>query len=190
MTHWYVALDGDDGNSGQSQDSPLRHVGHAIGKLETGDTLFVREGVYAEQLTICGKARVTICSMPGEHAVIDGAIEEFRTDHATMWDPGVVSGEFVSRTAFPQGTDRGAFVFADRHVRLMTYSRLEDLRAQNETFGPLRAGQGPPGPVVSDHDFPKRPWAYLGPGLHQGSDGRVHVRLRRTHLGQPGVTEP
>jgi hypothetical protein len=31
MTHWYVALDGDDdANSGQSLDSPFRHVGHAI----------------------------------------------------------------------------------------------------------------------------------------------------------------
>jgi hypothetical protein len=190
MTHWYVALDGDDdGNTGQSQDSPFRHVRYAIGKLETGDTLYLRQGVYAEQLTIRGKTRVTICSMPGEHAVIDGAIEAFRTDAAHMWDPGVVSGEFVSRTAFPAGTDRGAFVLPNRHVRLMTYSRLEDLHAQNETFGPLLAGQGPAGPDVSDQSFPKRPWAYLGPGLHQGRDGLVHVRLRRTHLGQPGVTE-
>lgn len=189
MTQWYVALDGDDANSGQTQGSPLRHVGHAIGKLETGDTLFVREGVYAERLTISGKTRVTIRSMPGEHAVIDGAIEEFRTEPANMWNAGTVSGEFVSRTTFPPGTDRGAFVFADRHVRLMTYSRLEDLRAHNETFGPLRAGQGPPGPQVADPAFPKRPWAYLGPGLHQGSDGLVHVRLRRTHLAQPGVSD-
>lgn len=189
MTYWYVALDGDDANSGQSADSPLRHVGHAITKLRTGDTLFLRGAVYAERLTISRKIRVTIRSMPGENAVIDGAIEQFRIEPGKMWRSETVSGEFISRKAWPAGTDRGAFVFADRHVRLITYSRLDDLQADNETFGPLRDCEGPPGPQVADTAYPKRPWAYLGPGLHQGSDGLVHLRLRKTHLAQPGVSD-
>ncbi len=190
MTRWFVALDGDDGNSGQTQDAPLRHVAHAVGLLGSGDTLFIREGVYAERVKITGKTRVTITSMPGEHAVIDGAIEEFRTDHAHRWDQGTVPGEWVSRTSFADLTNRGAFVLPDRHVRLMTYSRLEDLQADNEAFGPIADDDDREGPTVDNTDLPRRPWVYMGPGLWQANGGGpVHLRLRRTHLAQQGVSD-
>jgi hypothetical protein len=92
--------------------------------------------------------------------------------------------------AYPANTDRGAFIDLDRHIRLVTYDRLEDLQATNEAFGPLLPGQGPLGPTVVDADgFTKRPWVYMGPGLHQGGDGIIHLRLSHTHLGIPDVED-
>ena len=80
----------------------------------------------------------------------------------------------------------GAFVDLERYTRLITYSRLEDLRAVNQTFGRLPVDQDPadclppcPGfTVVDENDKPipvripddgvverfKRPWVYMGPG--------------------------
>lgn len=190
MTSWYVARDGADGNSGLAADDAFRHVARGVSALATGDILFVGGGVYPEHVTIDGKTGVTIRSLPGEHAVIDGAREDLRDATGSLWQPGAVAGEFVTTQAYPTRTDRGAFLDPDRHIRLITYSRLEDLQADNETFGPLQPGHGPDGPeVVADPPFTKRPWVYIGPGLHQRDDGHVHLRLSHTHLGIPGVRD-
>jgi hypothetical protein len=84
MTHWFVALDGDDGNSGLSPGEAFRHVAHGVEKLEAGDTLFVGGGVYVEHVTIECKTRVTIRSLPGEHAIIDGARDDFRENSGPL----------------------------------------------------------------------------------------------------------
>jgi hypothetical protein len=34
MTHWFVALDGDDGNSGLGPGEAFRHVAHGVEQLE------------------------------------------------------------------------------------------------------------------------------------------------------------
>jgi hypothetical protein len=80
MTHWYVALDGDEDATRAIRRPTLRGVGRGIGKVQTGVTLFVREGIYGERLMFSGKTRVTIRSMPGEPAGIDGATEVLRTN--------------------------------------------------------------------------------------------------------------
>ena len=190
MTDYFVALDGNNGNSGLSTADAFGTVAHGVEQLDTGDTLFIRGGVYFEHVKVECKTRITIQSMPGEHAVIDGARKEFRAVPNGLWDPGEVAAEFVTRDAFPLRTDRGAFVLPDGHVRLVTYSRLEDLRADNEMFGPLLPGEGPDGPdIVAKGKFTKRPWVYMGPGIHQGDDRRIHLRLRHTHLDLPGIRD-
>ena len=127
VTHWFVALDGDDSNSGLDSGNAFRHVAHGVNRLDTGDTLFIGEGVYTEHVTIDGKTRVTIQSLPGEHAIIDGARDDFRENSGPLWVPGEVPREFVTRTAYPANTDRGAFLHPHRHIRLITYSQLKDL---------------------------------------------------------------
>jgi hypothetical protein len=192
VTHWFVALDGDDSNSGLDSGNAFRHVAHGVNRLDTGDTLFIGEGVYTEHVTIDGKTRVTIQSLPGEHAIIDGARDDFRENSGPLWVPGEVPREFVTRTAYPANTDRGAFLHPHRHIRLITYSQLKDLQAGNETFGPLKPGQGPEGPTIEttdDDEFTKRPWVYMGPGLHQDNDGHIHLRLSHTHLAIPGLED-
>ena len=190
MTDWFVALDGDDGNSGLGVDEAFRHVAHGVEQLEAGDTLFLGGGVYAEHVIIDGRTRVTIRSLPGEHAIIDGARDEFRENSGPLWRAGVATGEFVTREPYPANTDRGAILDPDRHVRLITYSKLQDLQAENETFGPLEAGQGPDGPLIEgDGAFIKRPWVYMGPGLYQDDLGFIHLRLSHTHLAVPGLAD-
>ena len=190
MTEWFVALDGDDGNSGLAADQAFRHVARGVQHLEAGDTLSLGGGVYAEHVVIDGKTRVTIRSLPGEHAIIDGARDEFRENSGPLWRAGAVAGEFVTREPYPARTDRAAFIDPARHVRLITYGKLQDLQAENETFGPLKPGQGPDGPLIeTGGDFTKRPWVYMGPGLYQDSDRFIHLRLSHTHLAIPGVTD-
>lgn len=192
MNCYFVALDGDDHNSGESTSDPFRTVGHGVAQLEAGDTLFIRGGVYTEHVSISGKTRVVIQSFPGEQAIIDGAIAEFRGVPNDLWRPGEADGEYVTRVRYPAGTEFGAFLGPAPYSRLITYSNINDLRADNQTFGPLPDGVGPDGPVIdSPHDprLPKRPWVYMGPGLHQGEDGLVHVRLSHTALNLPGITD-
>ena len=190
MTTYYASLDGNDANSGESIAHAVRHVATGLTKLHPGDTLLLAGGVYSEHVTLKNLARVEIRSVEGEHAVIDGAIDRFRTAPQEQWRPGEVEGEFVSRVPWDPSTNRGAFLGDGRYTRLLTYDRLEDLQAASETFGPLLDGEGPKGPVIevaAGELHKKRPWVYMGPGLYQGADGRIHVRLSHTTLDVAGV---
>ena len=55
MSEYFVALDGDNGNSGLSTADPFRTVSHGVGVLQTGDTLFIRGGVYVEHVIVENK---------------------------------------------------------------------------------------------------------------------------------------
>ncbi len=121
MTHWFVALDGVDGNSGLSQGEAFRHVARGVEQLEAGDTLFLGGGVYVEPVMIECKTRVTIRSLPGEQAIIDGARDDFRQNSGPLWRSGAVSGEFVTRLAYPATTDCGAILDPDQHIRLLAW---------------------------------------------------------------------
>lgn len=47
---WYVATTGNDANSG-TVESPLKSVSKALLRVNPGDTIFLREGVYHEFVT-------------------------------------------------------------------------------------------------------------------------------------------
>jgi hypothetical protein len=192
MDHYFVALDGDDQNSGMSTSDPFRTVTRGVAALQAGDTLSIRGGVYIEHVSIIDKVRIVIQSFPGEQAVIDGARADFRGVPNDLWRQGEVDGEYVTHDPYPAGTKYGAFLGPAQYTRLITYSNINDLRADNQTFGPLPEGVGPDGPVIdSPHfdDLPKRPWVYMGPGLYQDEDQFVHVRLSHTALNLPGITD-
>ena len=61
---WFVAVDGDDSNSGTIED-PFGTFNHAIGLVEAGDTIFARGGLYLLDNTIwinkAGTACIPIC---------------------------------------------------------------------------------------------------------------------------------
>lgn len=72
----YVATDGKDSNPG-TIESPLGTIQHAADIARPGDTVYVRAGVYCQQLAvkISGNAQegfITFQSQPGEHVVLDG----------------------------------------------------------------------------------------------------------------------
>jgi hypothetical protein len=122
VTDWFLAVNGDDNNTGQSSENAFRRIARGVDHLDAGDRLFMGDGVYTEHVTIEGKNRVTIRSVPGEHAVIDGARDDFRAEPSQLWTPGDVDGEFVTLAAYPAHTDRGAFLDPYRHIRLIVRS--------------------------------------------------------------------
>lgn len=73
---YYVAPDGDDGNPG-SLDKPWQTIQKAADTLAPGDTVYVREGVYNESVTInvSGSEEdgdITFQNYPGETPILDG----------------------------------------------------------------------------------------------------------------------
>lgn len=71
----YVAPTGDDANPG-TQSQPLRTIQTAVDLAQAGDTVYVRQGVYHEVVTIKNSGapnqQLTVAAYPGEQPVIDG----------------------------------------------------------------------------------------------------------------------
>jgi hypothetical protein len=179
--YFVSAAAGDDAQPG-TKAAPWHSIRHALTRLQPGDTLNLRSGVYYENIYIAlaGKADapITIQSFPGEKAVLDGGWSKFQKNPETAWEPVEDSktGEFQSVDTFPNlrevlGT------FPDSTHGLQTYYHAMDLRAENE---------------LADWDnWEKREETdlkplYLGPGLWlDRATGRIHLRLSHTHLPEP-----
>lgn len=81
-TSWYVATTGDDvANTGVSVTSPFATIGYGVGKLQAGDTLYVRGGVYNEVVNVyppkngpvlSATTPIRILQYQNEKPVIDG----------------------------------------------------------------------------------------------------------------------
>jgi len=73
---YYVSTSGNDSNPG-SFDQPWRHIQHAADLVQAGDTVYVRQGVYREVVTMKSSGSstagfITFSSYPGELATLDG----------------------------------------------------------------------------------------------------------------------
>jgi Right handed beta helix region len=210
MAKYYVSTTGRDTNSGQTATKPFRTIEKGISVLSPGDTLNLRRGNYAESVVIKDKQDITIRSYREELATIDGCVLEFRQANNRDWEPASVYEpntpdileEYVSCQSFALDSDddrvnRGAFLNQEPYTRLITYSRLEDLRAKNQTWDlKLSPSDSRPGPEVikgphGGHPTGfRRPWVYMGPGLffNKGT-GRVHIRLSHTNNNIPGLAD-
>jgi hypothetical protein len=143
MTEYYVSNSGNNGNPG-SLGEPFRTITHGVSALHEGDILYLRHGTYLEQVNIANKKNIVIRSYPGEHACIDGSLEEFRMVNSGKWelaslsDPDAHPEEYISTGTFPKApndpVNRGAFLDYLPYTRLITYMNLNDLRLPNETF--------------------------------------------------------
>ena len=180
------ARQGKNNNKG-SKDKPWRTIEFALTKLSAGDTLYLRNGIYFENVAVRlqGKedAPITIRSYPGEQGIIDGGIAEFNEQPATAWEPfpDGGEGEYRSRRRHPNIRDViGAF--GDSMIGLETYWHLTDLRSTNELADPVEPG-GDLKPL------------WCGPGLHYDREtGYIHARLAHTKLNKidnyQGETDP
>src|SRR5262249_18311844 len=182
---------GDDRNPGTSA-APWRTLRHALRTLKPGDTLYLRGGVYHENVycALAGRkgAPITVRPYPGEQAILDGGLREFLESPADAWEthPRGGRGEYRSKKAYPNLRDVvGAF--ADSMIGLQTYYHAKDLRAPGEKVD------------WEDWDRPgESDWKplYCGPGLwYDPETGRIHARLAHTHLPKPvanyeGETDP
>ncbi len=72
---YYVATNGNDGNSGSSS-SPWRTIQHAADTVSTGATVYVMGGTYNEKVTIKNSGSsgnyITFAAYPGQTVTIDG----------------------------------------------------------------------------------------------------------------------
>ncbi|VVB89784.1 Right handed beta helix region [uncultured archaeon] len=72
---YYVATNGNDGNSGSSS-SPWRTIQHAADTVSAGATVYVMGGTYNEKVTIkksgSSGSYITFAAYPGQTATIDG----------------------------------------------------------------------------------------------------------------------
>jgi hypothetical protein len=208
-TSRFASPSGSDDNPG-SIDRPFRTVTRAVRDLGPGMTLFLRKGVYRESVELrklagTAAAPIHIRSYPGERAVIDASQAIFADSPARAWErskePGAHPDEWISTqtysTAGKDSASRGAFLDRPSYTRLLTYSRLEDLRAANQTWDEMAGDDDRPGPrVKANKRHPAQPgrarlpWTYFGPGIHfDKQTGRIHIRLSPTRHGVAGMEE-
>ena len=196
------AAKGDDAAAG-TERAPWKTLAHALRQLKPGDTLYLRGGTYYEKvaLTRSGvvRAPITICSYPGEIAVLDGGLREFAESPATSWEPfsGGAEGEYVSTRTWLQAEERRAptqFLpgswepmwgiederplalghFADSMVPLHSYRIAADLRSQNELW-------------LGGKNEMRESGIYCGPGMWLNREtGRIHIRLAHHRLAGLG----
>jgi hypothetical protein len=57
---YYVAVNGEDGNSGTHQNDPLSSIGRALDLASAGDTVYIYPGTYSETLPLVIPAGVTV----------------------------------------------------------------------------------------------------------------------------------
>ncbi|MDQ3621479.1 MAG: DUF1565 domain-containing protein [Verrucomicrobiota bacterium] len=192
------AARGNDAAAGREQ-APWRTLGHALRRLKPGDTLCLRGGTYYERVSLSRsgteEAPITICSYPGELAVLDGGLRNFLEDPAASWAPFAegAPGEYVSTATYLQADDRQVprqFLpaswepmwgleeerplalghFADSMVPLHGYRVAADLRSNNELWAGGKKAMRDSG-------------VYCGPGLWFNREtGRIHIRLAHHRL--------
>jgi len=168
---------GKDSNDG-SEKAPWKTINHAMPLLSPGDTLYLRGGVYHENVycAVAGKADapITIRSYPGERAIIDGGMPEFLESPDKAWVP-LENGEYQSAKPYKNIRDVVG-LFGDSNIGLQTYWHAMDMRATNE--------MSIPDPEQKIMCLP----IYGGPGLwYDRETGYIHVRLAHTHLDVPGI---
>ena len=207
----FASPDGLDTNTGTTATSPWS-LSKGIAELHSAgqDVLYLRGGTYLERVDIVGLGNPNdphatpkvIRSCPGERAIIDPTIPEFRTVPNDQWKQVGHTDEYVSEGVYESDEGRAWGSFLDRapYTRLINHQFLQDLQSDNELAGPICDDNPLPGPEPrplpnppSDQPhatYPRRPWIYLGPGIHWTSDDRkIHVRLSPTHNGLAGFPD-
>lgn len=182
---------GDDAKGG-TKAAPWKTIAHGLKQLKAGDTLYLYGGTYYENVYVALAGRpgapITIRSVPGELAVIDGGLREFFDAPQDAWEPEPKGGpgEYRSKKAYPNRRDvLGSF--GDSMIGLQTYHHAKDMRATNDLFDWENWDK------IDQCDL--KP-VYLGPGVwYDRETGRIHTRLARTNLPKPvpnyaGETDP
>jgi len=160
---YHVSPRGDDGGDG-SVDHPWKSLARAFDQLAAGDVLLLRGGTYYEHdLRVRARgtpeAPISIESYPGEHAVIDGGLQEFRDAPNQEWE--LVDERIqLYRSRRPVGGGLVRAWLPKYDIQLVEYSRDVDIESVNY-----------------DRVSGTQPF-YMGPGVQLRTDGRVYIRLQ------------
>ena len=104
-----------------SEQAPWRTINHALKQLTAGDTLYLRGGIFREQVycAVAGKpdAPLTIRAYPGERVILDGGLAEFFDEPDKAWAPFPqgAPGEYRSVKAYKNIRDVLG-LFGDSHM--------------------------------------------------------------------------
>jgi hypothetical protein len=203
-----VAVEDAPIGSGTFED-PFHSIAHAIRQANGGGTVYLRAGQYVEAIDVTGISGtgdrpIVVRPRNLERVTIDATVLVFRGPTPNKdWEPVPDhEGEFISTARFDPTPGAGSTVVSagafidrkdpetgrDRHTRLVSYDRLEDLRSQNQLWTADVAGhqtlkKDGNGNWVSTEIL--RQYVYMGPGIwfdeRTGSNGRrVHIRLSPT----------
>ena len=194
------------------------------------DRVYIYGGNYTEYVSVVLKngapgKRIVIEGEPGitfgPVATIDGSVTKlphttntynFHSPNNQEWvcaSAQTPCKEYISKKPIPKPANltewffnRAAFVepVNGRYTRLILYSRLEDLQADNETFEVIREGPGVGCPPIDPRPGPtvgivggcteRRPWVYMGPGLwFDQATYHLHARLSPTHNNVRGLAD-
>ena len=181
----YVDIQRGDNAFAGTQAKPWKTIGHAVAKLQPGETLYLRAGTYYEHITatLVGTPGqpITIRAYPGELVTVDGGLPEFQLAAATAWEPcpGGVAGEFQSTKTYPdietgEGDLRVNLLgnFVDSLLPLQGYWHRPDLQS-DLAYWTIR---GEDKVKATSH-------VYCGPGLwYNEATDRIHCRLAHTKL--------
>lgn len=179
-------VQGNDQQNG-SQAKPWKTIAHALLQVAPGDTLYLRGGVYYENMHVALVARkespLTVRAFPGEVAIVDGGLREFFSAPAAAWEPYGQGGpgEFRSTRRHPN-LRNVVGAFGDSLIGLQSYYHAMDLRAANEL-------------IEQDAATSDIKPMYCGPGVwYDAESGRLHARLAHTNLAgfdnYRGETDP
>ena len=87
-TYYVSAGNGNNNNSGSDPAQPLRTIQAAVNKLQAGDSVVIRGGVYAERVYIqkpgTTDAPIRLAAYEGEQPIIDGASLKIVDDTALV----------------------------------------------------------------------------------------------------------
>lgn len=157
--------DGNDLNNG-SLVSPWRTIKHALNKIKSGDTVYLRSGLYREANLYINKVThgtepIRIKGFEGETAIIDGSLGGLQGVNDSTWkliDKNRQVYEIMPRfRAAP--TVHGVLETSMGYHRLVNYKSYEDLSSDNE-------------------DYDTSGSIYVGPGFFYAADsGKLYIRL-------------
>ena len=133
-TH-YVAMNGNDNNSG-TESQPWRTISKAARIAKAGDTVYVKEGVYNEQVWVenSGSSNkwITFAAYPGQSVTIDG-------------------------TGLAMGRDYGLF-----NILGKSYIKVTGFRIINSEYSGFYVTQSegiPSSNIIFSHNYLEKTWA-------------------------------
>jgi len=93
--NYYVVVTGNDSNPG-TETQPWRTISKAAATLSSGDSVYIRGGIYQERVTFAGSGTATapikILAYPGETPIIDGNNYTIATNWGALL---YLSGDYV-----------------------------------------------------------------------------------------------
>jgi hypothetical protein len=169
---YFVSPTGSNTNSG-SLTQPWQTLAFSIPRLRPGDTLYLRGGLYREQVTISvsgtSSAPITIAGMSGETAVIDSGPGEFRATNNTDWElvAGGAPDEYRSTRTYSFSSNVWAYLetpgYQNGRLQLVPYTNASAFRSTSSQY------------VDGTTQF------YIGPGVYfDSATNRLHVRMTKT----------